>query len=195
MLINNEEELTLESVKEAMLKIACSYNMAYTNLQHDLYKAEENEELVTVEEIRNQQDLLESRLNEIALMMFNLGYYRFRQDAVKAVNDVIEIEGVFAYHNDDEILREYGYLWNGMRIVPEELVTKEFFNEIPGDLFRLYDDNTESVIFPEDFDEEVSEHLKHGGIFGVEKSSGSAEVLDKLMKEQGFTVKWEIHYY
>lgn len=65
-------------------------------------------------------------------------------------------------------MNQYGYAWKGM-IPLRENKAKSLFKEIQ--LYKLYGDNTESVV---ESIEEIAEHTSDGGIFGIEISDVNA---------------------
>lgn len=62
-----------------------------------------------------------------------------------------------------EQMHEYGYLWDGMTPLTEEEAV-EAFKSGAGDVFRLYEDDTEGLV---ESLVEIREHAECGGIFGL----------------------------
>lgn len=76
-------------------------------------------------------------------------------------------------------MNEYGYKWDGMLPLQEDVARRLFENE-GVEIYRIYEDNTEGAVLNAD---EITEHAAQGGIFGVEKEAWQRH-LEKPQQEQ-----------
>jgi len=84
-------------------------------------------------------------------------------------------------------MREAGYSWEGMLPLREAAAIR-LWNELNLPVYKLYDDDSESMIEVESFEdltEALKAHVETGGIFGVEKTDWNSflekQSLDKTI--------------
>lgn len=86
--------------------------------------------------------------------------------ALNEILDWMEARGKEIKFPDDSIteeeMYEYGYLWDGMLPMEKEAALKLFGKFM---IYRLYEDDSDGIVNNTD---EIEEHAKVGGIFGVE---------------------------
>ncbi len=90
---------------------------------------------------------------------------------------------------DTEILKDYGYTWDGMELLDNHEAI-ELFNE-GAEIYLLHEDNTESLVF-ENEKELLLKHIADGGLVGIEKQKTPIEELiaeDEGAEEAPFTFK------
>ena len=91
--------------------------------------------------------------------------------------------------NDNEILKDYGYTWDGMELLDNHEAI-ELFNE-GAEIYLLHEDNTESLVF-ENERELLLKHIADGGLVGIEKQKIPIEELieeDEGAEEAPFLVQ------
>ena len=77
-------------------------------------------------------------------------------------------------------MQEYGYSWDGMLPLGQE-VAERLFTQEDIEVFRIYEDNTESAVADIS---DLREHAEKGGMFGVEKSTWEALYEYNTMKQE-----------
>ena len=77
-------------------------------------------------------------------------------------------------------MQEYGYSWDGMLPLGQEAAERLFTQE-DIEVFRIYEDNTESAVADIS---DLREHADKGGMFGIEKSAWEALYEYNTMKQE-----------
>ena len=77
-------------------------------------------------------------------------------------------------------MQEYGYSWDGMLPLGQEAAERLFTQE-DIEVFRIYEDNTESAVADIS---DLWEHADKGGMFGIEKSAWEALYEYNTMKQE-----------